>query len=287
MNEIELTPVSVRDRLAMAGHLAKSGLMPASMKTAEQVFIALQWGAELGLTPMVSVNSVYVINGKPTLSVDVMHAIARKHPEFAGEAWKSQTSEKSEVVIYRQTKWGKEEFVGYYDISMAKKAKLIDKDTWVKFPERMLKHRALSYALRDAFPDVLAGVYSVEEMDGVAGFRDVTPIPTGEELAQQASASLPAPESASASVPAPAPASSPDPQILAKRKQLLDNIKEVLESEYKGQQIFSQEELDRYHEQALSFGNKNHLEAINKMYEEVIKTREDRIMLFEETESSF
>jgi hypothetical protein len=34
----------------------------------------------------------------------------------------------------------------------------------------MLKHRALAYAPRDAFPDVLAGVYTPEEM----GMRNVT-----------------------------------------------------------------------------------------------------------------
>jgi hypothetical protein len=37
----------------------------------------------------------------------------------------------------------------------------------------MLKHRALAYALRDAFPDALAGIFTPEELD-VAEMRDVT-----------------------------------------------------------------------------------------------------------------
>jgi hypothetical protein len=44
----------------------------------------------------------------------------------------------------------------------------------------MLKHRALSFALRDAFPDVLAGIYTPDEMREAADgdMRDVTGKPS-------------------------------------------------------------------------------------------------------------
>jgi hypothetical protein len=94
-----------------------------------------------------------------------------------------------------------------------------------------------------------------------------------------------APASPPASVPTPA--SEPDPQILEKRKRLLEYIKAVLNSEHDGEPIFSQEELDQYHNQALSFGNKNHLEAIEKMYTEVVNIKDERIMLIEEANHGF
>jgi hypothetical protein len=45
----------------------------------------------------------------------------------------------------------------------AKQAALAGKDTYKQYPGRMLKARARAFALRDAFPDVLCGVYSSDE----------------------------------------------------------------------------------------------------------------------------
>jgi len=162
---------SIQDKLAMAETLARSGLMPQALNTKEKVFVALQWGHELGLSPMVAVNNIAVINGKPTLGADIMHALVRSNPEYAGCEWKSMTTDKAEVVITREFKGRKETFPGYFDMTMAQKAGLTGKDVWIKYPQRMLKHRALAYALRDAFPDVLAGVYTTEEIEEV---RNVT-----------------------------------------------------------------------------------------------------------------
>lgn len=151
-------------RLAMAEILAKSGLMPKGMQTKEAVFVALQMGAELGLSPMVAVNNIAVINGKPSLSTDIMHAVARNNREYGGCQWVEQTDMRAECVIIRNNGAYKEEVRGVYTIEDARRAGLLEKDNWKKYPTRMLKHRALSYALRDAFPDVLSGIYTPEEL---------------------------------------------------------------------------------------------------------------------------
>ena len=163
-----LMPQCFKEKLEMAAELAKSGLMPSSVKTAQQIVVSLQWGHELGLSPMVAINNIVVVNGRPTLSTDIMFALARNNTEYAGCQWKSQTSEKAEVIVKRKIKNGiEEQSVGYFDLDMARKAGLANKENWIKYPQRMLKHRALSYALRDAFPDVLSGIYTPEEMDSV------------------------------------------------------------------------------------------------------------------------
>lgn len=179
MNEVMkaqgLMPVSVQDKLAMAECLAKSGLMPKNITTPQQVFVALQWGHELGLSPMVAINNVVVINGKPTLSTDIMHALIRANPEYGGCKWLCLSEEKAEVEITRNSHGISETFLGSFTIQQAQKAGLTGKDVWIKYPQRMLKHRALSYALRDAFPDVLSGIYTADEMDS-AEMRNVTPV---------------------------------------------------------------------------------------------------------------
>jgi hypothetical protein len=108
-----LMPVSVQDKLAMAETLAKSGLMPKGLDTREKVFVALQWGNELGLSPMVAVNNVAVVNGRPTLGADIMHALVRSNPEYAGCEWKSMTAEKAEVSVTREFRGRRETFTGY------------------------------------------------------------------------------------------------------------------------------------------------------------------------------
>jgi hypothetical protein len=60
-----------------------------------------------------------------------------------------------------------------YSVADARKARLWEKDgTWTTHPKRMLKYRARAFALRDAFPDVLMGLYTGEEMSDVEATID-------------------------------------------------------------------------------------------------------------------
>jgi hypothetical protein len=173
-----LMPATIDEKLRMAGLLAKSGLVPANLNTPEKVFVALQWGDELGLTAMSAVNNVIPINGRPTLSADIMHALARSNPEYGGTEWKQRTNEKAEVVITRISPNGAaEKYTGYFDKVMAEAAGLLAKDTYKKYPDRMYRARALTRACKEAFPDVFAGLYSQEESEEIPPdppMRDVT-----------------------------------------------------------------------------------------------------------------
>jgi hypothetical protein len=173
-----LMPQTLDEKMKMATLLAKSGLVPNTLNTPEKVLVALQTGHELGLTAMVSVNNVVPINGKPTLSADIMYALARSNPEYGGIEWKFRNKEKAECVIKRITAKGvTESFTGYFDMEMAKQAGLAGKDTYVKYPDRMVRARALSRACKEAFPDVFAGIYSSEEAEDIEieTMRNVTP----------------------------------------------------------------------------------------------------------------
>ena len=172
-----LMPQTLDEKMKMATILAKSGLVPNSLNTAEKVLVALQTGHELGLSAMVSVNNIIPINGKPTLSADIMYALARNNPEYGGLEWKQRTLQKAEVVITRVNSRGAtEKFTGYFDYEMAKQAGLSEKENYKKYPDRMMRARALSRACKEAFPDVFAGIYSPEEAENIdnEGFRNVT-----------------------------------------------------------------------------------------------------------------
>lgn len=184
MNEVavaNLMPQTQEAKYQMAGVLAKSGLIPSGLNTAEKVFVALQWGHELGLTPMVAVNNIAVINGKPTLSADIMCAIVKRSPEYGGIEWIEMSNKKAECKISRILPNGdKETQTCSFTLEDAERAGLLGKDVWKKYTKRMLKHRCLSSGLKDMFPDLLAGLYDPEEMESVQSEttteRNVTPV---------------------------------------------------------------------------------------------------------------
>jgi hypothetical protein len=89
--------------------------------------------------------------------------------------------------------------VNRFSWSEAKRAGLAAKTgPWQQYPRRMMQMRARSWALRDAFPDVLRGLHMAEEVIDM----DDAPLPTARPTRQQVrdAASAPAPASASASV---------------------------------------------------------------------------------------
>lgn len=189
MNDLavsNLMPQTQEKKYEMAKVLCASGLIPKGLDRPEKVFVALQWGHELGLSPMVAVNNVAVINGKPTLSADIMSAVVKRSPEYGGIKWIEMSDTKAECEITRILPNGeKETITSSFTIEDAKKAGLAGRDVWQKYPRRMLKHRCLSYGLKDMFPDLLAGLYDPEEMESIEKptERNITPQP--EYMAEQ------------------------------------------------------------------------------------------------------
>lgn len=164
LNENNGILANVQTMLTFAETVAKSGLCPVGMDTKEKVFVSIEWGKELGLSPMVALNNIAVINGRPTLSTDIMLGIARSNPSYQGLKWIEQSDKRAECIISRNINGKIEQTSGIYTIEDAKLAGLLNKDNWKKYPARMLMKRALSFALRDAFSDVLAGIYSPDEI---------------------------------------------------------------------------------------------------------------------------
>ena len=278
-------PVDFANKFRMARVLCNSGLIPSGLNTPEKVTVALQWGFELGLSPMVAVNNIAVVNGKPTMSADMLHAIARHNPEYAGLKWIEQTDKRAECVVIRKTANYTEETKGVYTWEMAQAAGLTSKDNWKKYPSRMLKHRALSYALRDAFPDVLAGIYNPEEMESVTPsnttsepvIRDITP---SKEETERTSVK-PSETSNSISVE-PVEKSTKKPTKTAKdslkitvedtSKEDGEELKKIFDSKFDdGSKVFTEEEINVYRKMWLEGESRNALKQAKTLLETRLK----------------
>lgn len=145
--------------------LVKSGLLPAGIKTPEAAVVIILKGRELGLPPMQALSHVHVINGKPTLSAEVMMAMAlqRGHRVVVAES----TSEKATVTGQRLEspgKFGPEQKLTF-SMEDARTAGVTGNQTWKKYPAAMLRARAISAFMRMFAPDVLMGAsYVAEEL---------------------------------------------------------------------------------------------------------------------------
>jgi hypothetical protein len=257
-NTGSLQVMSLQDKLIMADQLAKSGLMPASLRNPEQVFVALQWGEELNLSPMVAINNIAVIKGRPTLSADLQFALVRANPEYAGCTWVRQDDKVAEVIIRRRCHNVTEDYRSKFTIDDAMRAGLIvPKSAWETYPARMLKHRALSFACRDAFPDVIAGVYSPEEMQEI----NLPPI----------------------NVTPSAPPTAPSPEVTQYRKQLLQDIAKILKAVDPDNNAYFEEDYKAPRREYLKkYGDINPIEDIEAVKAEVVTELKRRQGIYEQ-----
>jgi hypothetical protein len=152
----------------VAAELVKSSLIPKHFKAPQDAWYAILYGREMGLSPIYSLNNVAVINGKPSLSADAMLAIVKRSPEYGGITVDS-SDEGCKVELKRIYKNGvTDTTIAEFTLNDAKKAGLYDSPgaMYKKYPRRMCRARAVAFACRDAFGDILAGNYTPEELNG-------------------------------------------------------------------------------------------------------------------------
>lgn len=147
--------------------MASSDLMPKGIEKPEAVFVCVQMGLEVGLSPMQAVQNIAPINGRPTIWGDAMLGLVRGSgmlEEIKEKAVGTFPNDNYAAVCTVKRK-GYDAVVQTFSIADAKKAGLWTKSgPWQQYPKRMLQMRARSWALRDAFGDVLKGLRCAEEV---------------------------------------------------------------------------------------------------------------------------
>jgi hypothetical protein len=151
----------------VAEYINKSALVPDAYRgKPADIVIAMQHGMELGLSPMQSLQSVAVINGKPSIYGDALPAVVMLHPDFEDMDAPEPTGSNPEewVAMCAVKRRGRAPTVRSFSTADAKAAGLWKKaGPWTNYPKRMLMMRARAFALRDAFPDRMKGLTTVEE----------------------------------------------------------------------------------------------------------------------------
>ena len=161
-----LTLHTVDEAMRFGKMLASSQFAPKDFQgKPESCILAIQHGAEIGLGPMQSIQSVAVINGRPSIWGDAALALVMGSPvcEYVRERVEGE-GENAVAICETKRRGYPAPSVTQFSVADAKRAGLWGKSgPWTQYPKRMLQLRARGFALRDAYPDVLKGLVTAEE----------------------------------------------------------------------------------------------------------------------------
>jgi hypothetical protein len=191
-----IIPQNLEEAVSLAQIIHDSGMAPKGMNTPQKIVGAILAGAELGIPPMQALQALADINGRWCVFGDFALGLCQRSGKLEDiEETSTGKSKEDYAAICRVKRLDRAtETIRTFSYKDAVKARLQGKTgPWTDYPKRMMQMRARSFALRDAFPDVLKGLGIVEEVRDIiqpatAPARE--PI-TAEALASQAALELP------------------------------------------------------------------------------------------------
>lgn len=167
-NNFTIVPQNLSEAITFADMIAKSSFCPDAMKgKGGDVLIAMQMGAEIGLSPMQALQNIAVIRGRPTVWGDAALAVVMASPHYVSHReWFDGSIERGDLTAHCAViRKNSDEEVKSFSIEDAKKAELWGKaGPWKQYPQRMLQMRARAFAIRDKFADALRGINIREEV---------------------------------------------------------------------------------------------------------------------------
>ena len=147
---------------SLARSLASTAFVPKDMRDPGNATAAILMGDELGMSPIASLRSIYVVHGTPALYARSMVALALAHGH---EIW-TEESTPSRVVVCGRRRGSEHVERSSWTQDRARKAGYTSNRKYDTNPEEMLYSKAAAEVARKVAADVLAGVpYSVEDLE--------------------------------------------------------------------------------------------------------------------------
>lgn len=188
-----IVPQTMDEAYRLAKAICMAGMAPKGMDSPEKCMISIMRGMEVGLTPMMALDKIAIVNGRPVIWGDGAMGLVRGSGvcDWVKEYIDGEGDNRVGVCIAKR-RGEAEPIERRFSIADARKANLWGKSgPWSQFPERMLQMRARAFCLRDLFADVLGGLYLREEMEDDNAKNITHPI----EAEPEAIAYQPEPES--------------------------------------------------------------------------------------------
>lgn len=169
--EVQQEVLSYDQLMNMANMLAKSTIVPVMYQNRpENTFVALDMASRMGISPMVVMQNLYVIQGKPSWSGQAMASLIRNSGQFKNVTLhyvgKEGTDTWGAYVTATRASDGLEIKGATVTIATAKKEGWYQKggSKWQTIPELMLAYRAYAWFGRVHAPEIMMGLQSTEEV---------------------------------------------------------------------------------------------------------------------------
>lgn len=158
---------SLPDMIRYAEHLAGANLLPAQYRQKPaNVLYAMEYGRTLGITPLAAITGIHVIEGKPSASAALISGLVRQAGHKLRVRVENGPGGPRAIATIHRADDPEFEFRSEWDMDRARAAGLVNKDVWRRYPQAMLKARAITEVARDACEEVLFGLhYTPEELD--------------------------------------------------------------------------------------------------------------------------
>lgn len=151
----ELDPLQVSEILARSGYFKDS-------RDAAQAAVKVLLGRELGFGPVTSMMGIHIIEGKPSLSANLMAALVKRSGRYDYRVRRSDP-QGAEIEFFEQ---GESLGVSSFTSQDAHAAGLGNRGPWKSYPKAMMFSRAMSQGVRMFCPDLMGGApaYTPEEL---------------------------------------------------------------------------------------------------------------------------
>lgn len=165
-NVLAIVPSDAEQAFRMAQLVCKANMAPKGMEQPEKVVTAIMTGLEIGLKPMQALQSIAIVNGRPTVWGDAVVGLVMASGKCGGfKEWIEGTGDKMVAKCWAKRSDMPTESEQSFSTDDAKTAGLWAKTgPWKQYPRRMLQMRARAFCLRDLFSDVLKGLGVAEEV---------------------------------------------------------------------------------------------------------------------------
>ncbi len=204
---------TIKEQVSM---YVKSGFLPSAVNTPEKAVTIAMKGWELGIPPMQAFSHIAVINGKPTMSAELMLAMIYSKVPGAVVNILRTDDEGCEIEARRpgvHSKFAKFSFLKHDAIAAGKlNANGVAKEgtPWQTYPSAMYRARAISAMARAVFPDALMGCsYTPEEIGGDVEVNDEGHVTLKAQTVETTSRRVPDEKPKPKPAAAPAPSATP------------------------------------------------------------------------------
>jgi 5'-3' exonuclease len=165
--ERQLEPRSMGDVITLSKYVHDSRLFAAAYGSPQAVLSTVLAGRELGMQAMASLRAIHIVEGKPTLSADLIRAMVIR----SGLATYFRCTERTATRATFETQRGDDPPIALSftieeaRLAWAKSQEKFDASAWGHNPADMLVARAGAKLARLVYPDVVHGLYAPEELE--------------------------------------------------------------------------------------------------------------------------